>query len=143
MSIIFFDGGCKTNSESIKVGVVILHNTGKIEFYKYTHIGYGKNTSNDAEWLACHLAVDLAIELKIKNVNLYGDSRVVINRASRDYDKEKQRRGAVPNMTRFVDLFRIKKSKFNQITIEWVPRNENLAGIFLEFGEKRVRELMR
>jgi ribonuclease HI len=141
MGIIYFDADTTPNPGWMSVAVVIIYDNWDIELHKRTR--FAKGTNNQGEWLACIWAIELAIERNIKNLDLLGDSQVVVRRAMKDSDIPKTRHASPPHITQLVDIFRNQKSFFKKFEIQWVPRIENIAGIYLEYGENKVRDILR
>lgn len=116
---VFFDGGCKPNPGLMEHGVVIPDHD--VEHHERTVDG----TNNVAEWLALLMAVELAAKLELVDVEFVGDSLMVINQASgkwRSKDKWAPYKKELDQM-----LLPFRSVKFSQ-----VPRNDNLAGTFIE-----------
>lgn len=121
---IFFDGGCRPNPGPIEVAAVA-------RGVAYIERGAGQGDSNDAEWLALHHAVRIAIVLGAGDVEFVGDSATVINQATGIAKCRGERlqahRAAFLAAAAAIPRFRLRR----------VPRSKNLAGIALAQGHRR------
>lgn len=119
--IIYFDGGCNPNPGMMETCYVV---NGK-EVYDRRNFGIG--TNNVAEWSALIDALLHCEENGYTNVTIYGDSKLVVNQAMGTWKIKK-------------DEFNLFKSEADRIrskvkaNIVYVPRDKNLAGIYLEHG---------
>lgn len=114
---LFFDGSKKDNI--IGYGYII---------YKDDQIicqGYGKilnankYSSNFAEYIALILALQHANLLDIKELEVYGDSLVVINQINGKYRTKSK------IMKSCLDKIIEVSSKFAQLHFWWIPRKDN------------------
>ena len=78
-----------------------------------------KCTNNEAEYEACIMGLEEAIDLRIKNLNVYGDSALVINQIKGEWDTRQQ--GLIP----YKDYTRKLLPFFNKIEFHYIPREEN------------------
>ncbi len=115
---VFFDGGCRPNPGKIEVAVVARGVT-----YFFDDLGYG--TSNDAEWLALHHALQLAQSLGERDFELIGDSANVIAQVNGLSKCRSQ--SAQDHQSRFQQCAASVPPK----RIRWITRAQNLAGIAL------------
>lgn len=122
---IYFDGSCKPNPGKMGCGIVICHPDKKPEIIVIDDLGHG--TNNIAEWSALILAIDLIRDRGYQNVSIKGDSNMVVQQALGNWKVN----GEV-----FIQLREEfnKLSKGLQFTLSHVPRDLNLAGIYLEKG---------
>lgn len=114
---IFFDGGCRPNPGPIEAAVV-MHGVN----YLFEDLGSG--TSNDAEWLALILALELAHSLGLNDVILVGDALDVIQEANRVLKSGRAKPG-------HASTFLALAVKAPTVRIRWTKRTQNLAGIAL------------
>ena len=76
-----------------------------------------------AEYEAYILGLKAAIDLRIKHLNLFGDSALVISQVKGDWDTKH------PNIIPYKELMLSLIPYFEEITFEHFPREENqLAG---------------
>jgi ribonuclease HI len=115
---IFFDGGCRPNPGRIEVAVVARGVT-----YIFDDLGCG--TSEDAEWIALRMALEVAGRLDDLEFDLIGDHAGVIAQASGASKCRSQ--SAIDHLARFEELAAAGRPR----RIIWTPRNQNLAGIAL------------
>lgn len=115
---IFFDGGCRPNPGQMETAVV----AGGVT---YLQPDCGTGDSNEAEWLACIHAAEIAVSIGARDVVFLGDSALVISQASG--------RGKCRSLhyAAYLARFRSIADNFDQIRIRKIPRNQNLAGIAL------------
>lgn len=122
--IIYFDGGCNPNPGKMEICIVVLDQNKKTP-----HVirNLGRGTSNIAEWSALLFAATHAKELGLKKVTFVGDSKLVVNQAKGLWRINKQN---------FVELKKMFENSVEGITweIRHLPRDYNLAGIYLEKG---------
>ena len=115
---IYFDGGCRPNPGRIEVAVV----AAGICYFE-TDLGFGSN--NDAEWLAAIYALNVAAALGVADIQLLGDSALVVGQAN----------GTAlcrsPELVRHCMAFDGLRSNFVRVRVRRISRTQNLAGIFL------------
>ena len=121
---IYFDGSCKPNPGKMGCGVVICHEDGN-EAVEIKDLGLG--TNNVAEWTALILAMDIVKSRGYQNVSIKGDSKMVIQQALGNWKVN----GDV--FVQMLSEFQ-KLSKGLNFTLSHVPRDLNLAGVYLEKG---------
>ena len=115
---IFFDGGCRPNPGTIEVAVVALGVT-----YHEPCAGFGSN--NDAEWLALIHALTIAGRLGARDLELLGDSALVVDQANGTTPCRS------PELAAHRDSFMALRPAFGRIRIRRIKRSQNLAGIFM------------
>ena len=76
-------------------------------------------TNNMAEYEACILGLKAAIDLRIKHLNVFGDSALVISQVKGDWDTKH------PNIIPYKELVLSLIPYFKEITFEHFPREEN------------------
>lgn len=122
---IYFDGGCAPNPGQMSSCIVICPDGEKAQAHTMMDLGYG--TNNVAEWSAFIWAAEWAKDNGVKKCVVLGDSMLVIKQASGLWKINHE-------------LFATLLEQFKQIAkgVEFelghVPRNSNLAGIYLEHG---------
>ncbi|GAU48966.1 hypothetical protein TSUD_188130 [Trifolium subterraneum] len=76
-------------------------------------------TNNIAEYEACIMDIEEAIDLRIKNIDIYGDSALVINQIKGEW--ETRHAGLIP----YRDYARRLLTFFNKVELHHIPRDEN------------------
>ncbi|GAU46436.1 hypothetical protein TSUD_91540 [Trifolium subterraneum] len=76
-------------------------------------------TNNIAEYEACIMGIEDAIDLRIKNIDIYGDSALVINQIKGEW--ETRHAGLIP----YKDYARRLLTFFNKVELHHIPRDEN------------------
>ena len=80
MYSLYFDGASRSNPGPASYGGVIYNeNDEEIASYKKY---IGKHTNNVAEYLGCFAGIQACIQENIKNLIVYGDSKLVIEQVS-------------------------------------------------------------
>ncbi len=116
---LFFDGGCRPNPGTMEVAVFARN-----VIYHVPDIGRG--TNSDAEWLALIHALKVARSLGESDIELIGDSALVVHQAKGEW----KCRG--PELQAHLADYKALAGAFAQIRIRHVGRSHNLAGIALE-----------
>ncbi|XP_050889074.1 uncharacterized protein LOC127094260 [Lathyrus oleraceus] len=78
-----------------------------------------KCTNNMPEYEACIMGLEEAIDLRIKNLNVYGDSALLVNQIKGEW--ETRQPGQIP----YKDYARRLSTFFNNIEFHHIPREEN------------------
>ncbi|GAU10542.1 hypothetical protein TSUD_424220, partial [Trifolium subterraneum] len=81
--------------------------------------GNGIGAVNIAEYEACIMGIEEAIDLRIKVLDIYGDSALVINQIKGEWETRHQ--GLVP----YKDYVRRLLTFFNKVELHHIPREEN------------------
>ena len=113
---IYTDGGARGNPGPSGIGGVIKSPLGSVlvEISEYI----GEATNNVAEYTAVLRTLKKAKEIGIKNIDLYADSKLVVEQLSGRWKvKEPTLKELVKN---------ILEIKFESITFNWIPRKENV-----------------
>ncbi|GAU31019.1 hypothetical protein TSUD_214550 [Trifolium subterraneum] len=76
-------------------------------------------TNNIAEYEACIMGIEEVIDLRIKNINIYGDSALVINQIKGEW--ETRHASLIP----YRDYARRLLTFFNKVELHHIPRDEN------------------
>jgi ribonuclease HI len=90
----------------------------------------GQGTNNEAEWLGFLWAVGLAIENDIQNVEIIGDSKLVVMQAQGLWQCK------VPRLQAYLAQFTEMKPELKSLKLTHVRRHLNLAGIYIEELQK-------
>ncbi|XP_050916187.1 uncharacterized protein LOC127131301 [Lathyrus oleraceus] len=112
---LIFDGA--VNAYGIGIGAIIITPHG-------SHIPFTarltfKCTDNMAEYEACIMGLGEAIDLRIKNLDVYGDSALVVNQIKGEW--ETRHPGLIP----YKDYARRLSTFFNNIEFHHIPHEEN------------------
>ncbi len=122
---IYFDGGCVPNPGKMEAAVV--SKDGSIKVHT-PDLGHG--TNNEAEWLGFLWAVGLAIKNGYKDVEIIGDSNLVIQQAKGAWQCNS------PKLKEYLAQFREVQSSLKSLKLTHVRRHLNLAGIYIEELQK-------
>jgi ribonuclease HI len=115
--VLFFDGACRGNPGPMAIGIVLLENGKKVkEFSK--RIGTG--TNNIAEWKALIEGLKLAGAHGCKELEVRGDSQLVMKQISGLYKVRSD--NLIPLFNEAMKLC----GSFEQLRFKWVKREENL-----------------
>ena len=83
-------------------------------------------TNNMAEYEACIMSLEEAIDLRIKILDVYGDSALVINQIKGEWDT------CHPSLIPYKDYARRLLPFFNKVEFHHIPRDENQMADALE-----------
>tara|TARA_B100000902_G_C27313807_1_gene920019 strand:- start:3501 stop:3899 length:399 start_codon:yes stop_codon:yes gene_type:complete len=114
---LYFDGCSKGNPGKAGAGAVIYKNNTEI-FSISSYVG-DKETNNIAEYTGLIIGLSEAINLKIKKLNVKGDSELIIKQMNDEYKVKS---------THILQLFKNAKKLtelFDEITFNHVYRNDN------------------
>ncbi|MGV7988978.1 reverse transcriptase-like protein, partial [Mycobacterium kansasii] len=81
----FFDGAARATGAG--AGVIFITPQGDLLSYSFT-LG-AACTNNEAEYNALIIGMEIASELKIKDLHIYGDSKLVINQVATEFETRK------------------------------------------------------
>lgn len=114
--ILFFDGACRGNPGPMAVGAVLWENGKKVsEISK--NIGIG--TNNIAEWTALIEGLQLALAHACKELEVRGDSQLIIRQISGQYKVKSD--NLIPLFNEAWKLC----GNFKKIDFRWIKRDEN------------------
>jgi ribonuclease HI len=114
--ILFFDGACRGNPGPMAIGVVLMENGKKLgEISKRLGIG----TNNIAEWRALIEGLKLAIAHGCQELEVRGDSQLVIKQISGQY------RVKSDNLIPLFNEAKILCGNFKEIDFKWINREDN------------------
>ena len=119
MYTLYFDGASRSNPGPASYGGVIYdENKNEIATYKKY---IGKHTNNVAEYLGCFHGVQACIQEGIKNVTIYGDSKLVIEQVSGRWKVKSDNIRPIYN-----EIKKVLDSKpFEHIEFKHIKRNKN------------------
>ncbi|MDD3778419.1 MAG: ribonuclease HI family protein [Patescibacteria group bacterium] len=114
---IFSDGGARGNPGPAGIGAIIYDAKGKVlaEIAEYL----GKTTNNQAEYRALIAALNKAKNLKLKVVDCYLDSELVVKQLNRQYKVKNKELSPL-----FLEVYNISLS-FKKITFNHIKREQN------------------
>ncbi len=115
--VLFFDGACRGNPGPMAIGVVLMENGKKV---KEVSKRIGMGTNNIAEWRALIEGLKLAKAHGCKELEVRGDSQLIIKQISGQYKVKSD--NLVPLFNEAVKLC----ESFEQLRFKWVKRDENL-----------------
>ncbi|XP_050886562.1 uncharacterized protein LOC127091879 [Lathyrus oleraceus] len=78
-----------------------------------------KCTNNMSEYEACIIGLEEAIDLRIKNLDVCGDSALVVNQIKGEWETRQ------PGLIQYKDYARRLSTFFNKIEFHHIPREEN------------------
>tara|TARA_B110001450_G_scaffold165717_1_gene154485 strand:- start:5570 stop:6676 length:1107 start_codon:yes stop_codon:yes gene_type:complete len=115
---LYFDGGSRGNPGICGYGYVIYNNDNLIISEGYDLISKTE-TNNYAEYMGIINGLEKALELNIKNINVYGDSMLVTKQISKEFacNSDKLR----PLLNRADALLNL----FDSWIVDYIPRKEN------------------
>jgi ribonuclease HI len=120
---IYTDGA--TVGKNGKLGTV--KEVGLGVFIPVLYKGYCKKTNgisnNEAEFKALILGMKIAIKKEFKFVKFFLDSKIVVNRANGLRPSKPEWKNE--RMDKFQDEVLELKKKFEEVSFEWVPREDN------------------
>jgi len=113
----WFDGATKESNPGLRGIVSVLKGPAGERIEISEEIGQG--TNNEAEYAALMAVLDAAVEAKVENLIVHGDSGVVVRQVNGEwFIKAKE---LVPMCKTVLDL----KGQIPNVTIRWIPREEN------------------
>ncbi|XP_074291732.1 uncharacterized protein LOC141618525 [Silene latifolia] len=78
-----------------------------------------KATNNEAEYEALILGLKLALDLKIRHLQVYSDSKLIVNHVNGFYEARD------PRMMAYLDVEKELKIRFVTFNIKQIPRDQN------------------
>ncbi|XP_074297336.1 uncharacterized protein LOC141628047 [Silene latifolia] len=76
-----------------------------------------KATNNEAEYEALILGLQLALELQISRIEVYGDSKLIVNHVNNVYTTKE------PKMIAYLEMAKELKLRFASFHIQQIPRD--------------------
>ncbi len=114
----FVDGAARGNPGPAAAGVV-LQDSSSGKTVKTLSLALGNNTNNVAEYCALVLAMQAALMLGAKELQIYTDSELVAKQCSGEY-KIKE-----PSLKALACLVAHLRGAFKKLTVTHVPREKN------------------
>ncbi|XP_050918684.1 uncharacterized protein LOC127136130 [Lathyrus oleraceus] len=112
---LIFDGVVNAYGNGIEAVIITPHDS----HIPFTARLTCKCTNNMAEYKACIMGLEEAIDLRIKNLDVYGDSTLVVNQIKGEW--ETRQLGIIP----YKDYARRLSTFFNKIEFHRITREEN------------------
>ncbi|XP_058751478.1 uncharacterized protein LOC131624538 [Vicia villosa] len=112
---LYFDGSSHKNGTNI--GGIIISPDGIPAEFKYSI--YGMCTNNEAEYEALITGLELLLELGARNVEIMGDSELVVKQVSKEYKCVKE------NLIMYFVIANRLLKRFDSTSIRHIPRREN------------------
>ncbi len=118
--VVYIDGASRGNPGRAGAGVWITNGEGgkRAEISRYL----GHKTNNEAEYEALVAALEFAVYQRNENITIYTDSKLVFGQVMKGWKCQDKFRGY---LTVIRVLLPVAK-------LEWVPREDNLAGELFE-----------
>ncbi len=114
--VLFFDGGSRGNPGEAAGAAVIVMPDG----FRHTVSQFlDKATNNEAEYTGLIIGLQKAIEQGIQELEVYGDSNLVVNQVN-GFWRIKQ-----SHLRPLANLVSSLMEQFSRITLNWVPREQN------------------
>lgn len=117
MVIAYADGASRGNPGPASLGAVLYDETGR-ELHRASQ-AFGRATNNQAEYRAAIAALEGALGLGAREVELHMDSELVVRQLSGRYRVRNPR--LIPLYKRMLDL----RSRFERVAIRHIPREQN------------------
>src|ERR1051325_9965533 len=112
---LYFDGSSHKNGT--RIGGIIISPNGIPAEFKYTIDDIC--TNNEAEYESLITGLELLLELGARNVEIMGDSELVIKKVSKEYRCVKE------NLIMYFVITIILLKQFEQVNIRHIPQREN------------------
>jgi ribonuclease HI len=113
----FFDGASSGNPGKIGIGFAILDSNDEVIYKRGEAIGIG--TNNEAEYMALLKLVETAKENGIENLEVFGDSQLVIKQILGEWKVKAE--NLRPIYRKVSEIFKEKKN----YSISWIRREKN------------------
>lgn len=114
-AVVNFDGSARPNPGRMKIGAIIRMNGKEERISK--EMGWG--TNNMAEYLALIEALKKALEMGAEEVEIYGDSTLVIEQLRGNYRVRDEKMKKL-----YAEVIKLL-SKFQNWTANWIPEELN------------------
>lgn len=115
LPILYFDGGSRGNpGKAAGAAVLVMPDGSKYSTSKYINFA----TNNEAEYTGLIVGLEKAKELGIKQLNIQGDSNLVVNQIQGNWQVKS------PNLQNYYHQAKQLIKNFSY-TIKWIPREQN------------------
>ncbi len=115
---IYTDGGSRWNPWEAWIGVYITDTHGKEIEKRYKYLW--QKTNNEAEYLWAYYGILRAIDLWVKEIHLYMDSKLVIEQLSGNWKIKKKELQEI-----YCDIQSLIKKWWIMIEYSWIEREKN------------------
>lgn len=140
-AIIYFDGACLPHNPNGvgTYGFVIKDAINGSILFSGKGVAFERGTSHMAEYHALIESLEKALELKIGEIEIYGDSMLVVNQINDIYDVIE------PNLLKLYEKSKELLSNFQKWKLKWFSREKNREAdrlsteAFVEFMEDKNR----
>tara|TARA_B100000795_G_scaffold267562_2_gene252660 strand:- start:1258 stop:1647 length:390 start_codon:yes stop_codon:yes gene_type:complete len=127
----YFDGACRGNPGPSSIGGVI-YNSKKEEKITYKK-AIGVATNNYAEYQALLAGIKICIKYNIKEVNVYGDSKLAIEQVNGNWKiKSETLKPIYLEIKKHITHEFFKKITFNHVRREFNKRADEMANLALD-----------
>ena len=114
--LLFFDGASKTNGSG--AGILLQSPDGSFKVEYAIKLDF-PTTNNEAEYEALIAGLGLARTMRVKNLKVYGDSRLVVLQVNGEFEAREE------NMMKYLRIAKAQMTHFEECQVEYVPREEN------------------
>lgn len=117
---LYFDGCCKPTSRNgiATYGYYVVDENDQ-DVVKGKGVASQRGTNNEAEYAALFMGLTSALKSGAKNIDVYGDSMLVIMQMTGEWRIKKA------HLARLVELCQSVVAKFDTVNFEWIPREQN------------------
>jgi ribonuclease HI/transposase InsO family protein len=113
--MLYFDGASKTKTSG--AGLVLQSPEGFIVEYALK-LDF-QTTNNEAEYEALIAGLGLARALRVKNLKVCGDSKLVVSQVNGEFEAREM------NMAKYLRIVKAAIAQFDECHVEYIPREEN------------------
>ena len=126
---LYIDGSADLQSKTAGIGGVIFLNQEKFKFFsEYLH----DSTNNEAEYESLIFGIEMLIENKLFNANIFSDSQLVVNQVNGIFKIKNDRMKLLHQ--RATNLL----SSLNDWTFDYIPREKNaIADKYADLGRRK------
>ena len=111
----FFDGAARQNGAGAGVIFVTPHN----QLLPYSFVLRELCSNNVAEYQALILGLEMASDIGVKSIEVYGDSKLIIHQLLEEYEVKKE------DLIQYFKCAKKLMENFDCISLKHVPRSEN------------------
>ncbi len=116
-AVIWIDGASRNNPGPAAIGAVIKDEQGRVQAHISQRIG--TKTNNQAEYRAVIAALEKAISLGARQVDLYSDSELVVRQINGQYRVRK------PELKLLYQQVKQLQNSLEDFTVNYIPRWQN------------------